>query len=208
MQVVEEDLESPNSGLSHFPSALVSRCRELSRLPRCCVIVKTEDCIDKEKCSKRGLIRETLFSNLSPQMMSQNTSSLPLNSLLLKSLIEVPPDREGGLSCAPSSTTGKDSNSHKTSRESLPPSPPPGVSPLHFGRFTISFNSKISYVWSRAGYDLHRVHGRNEGDEKKKKMDKDNSRCRVLRQHRGQFSSALIRCFYHVDKNWQRGVHD
>ena len=110
-------------------------------------------------------------------------------------MIKVAPDREVGLNCAPSSTTGKDSNSHKTSRESLPPSPPPGLSPLHFGRFTISFNSKISYVWSRAGYDLHGVHGRNEGDEKKKKLDNDKSRCRVLQRHRGQFSSALKRCF-------------
>ena len=134
---MEEDLESPNSGLSHFASALVSRCRELSGLPRCCVIVKTEDCIDKEKCSKRCLIPETLFSSLSPQMMSQNTSSLPLNSLLLKLLVEVAPDREVGLNCAPSSTTGKDSNFRRTSRESLPPSPPPGLSPLHFGIVSI-----------------------------------------------------------------------
>ena len=121
--------------------------------------------------------------------------------------MEVPPDREVGLNCAPSSTTGKDSNSRKTNQESLPPSPPPGLSPLHFRRFTNSFNSKISYVWSRARNDLHGVHGRNEGDEKKKKVDNDNSRCRVLQRHRGQFSPALIRCFYHADKNWQRGVH-
>ena len=52
--MVEEDLESPNSGLSHFSSALVSRCRELSRLPIKMIIVKTEDCIDKKSVQKEA----------------------------------------------------------------------------------------------------------------------------------------------------------
>ena len=37
------------------------------------------------------------------------------------------PDREAVLSYAPSSTTGKGSNFHKTSQEPLPPSLPPAI---------------------------------------------------------------------------------
>ena len=37
------------------------------------------------------------------------------------------PDREAVLSYAPSSTTGKGSNFHKTSQEPLPPSLPPVI---------------------------------------------------------------------------------
>ena len=39
------------------------------------------------------------------------------------------------------------------------------------------------------------MHGGNEGDEKKNKVDNDNSRCRVLQRHRGQISPALLGYF-------------
>ena len=61
------------------------------------------------------------------------------------------PDREAVLSYAPSSTTDKGLNSHRTSQEPLPPSPPPQIDGNELSNYLLN-HQKITFNQPLIGY--------------------------------------------------------